>query len=427
MKSRVLIVLIAFVIMPVVLFPVLSHAINLTGESNTYLQFRQATTDQSRLIPLYEYLNFRLDDIADNKISFHYGGWGKVDLDDRSYGRNVDADLQYAYMSFKSDKNNIILNFGRLIVTDGGDAEKIDGVYARTDLKYGFSVSAYAGHPVEEILNGVGSDSILGGRLSYQIPSLLTLGVSGLKETGGSDPREEVGADLWLRPIKSIDITGRSTYNAVTDGWMEHAYHISMGPYSNFRFSTEASWINYRDYFTAATVAVFNFMPGVLNPAEKLRLLGEEVSYSINDNISVSADYKNYGYNIQGSANYFGGKVSYAVPGSGGAGFTAHRMDGQTDSLRYSEFRVYGFKKFGKTDLTLDLLDIDYDRRLNGVKNAYSASLIGGFNITDKLRVAADVDYYHNPVYNHDFRTLLHLICKFDTSAGGGGGGTEAK
>src|SRR5208283_392533 len=128
--------------------------------------------------PLYEYLNFTLDNVGDEKVSFHYGGWGKVDLADKSYGRSLDTDLQYAYLSFRNDKNNSTLNFGRVFVTDGVAAEKVDGFYAKTDLMSGFGVSAYGGHPVEEVLSGTAGSLIYGGRLSYQIPTYLILGVS---------------------------------------------------------------------------------------------------------------------------------------------------------------------------------------------------------------------------------------------------------
>jgi len=417
LKSRALTVRFVIAIIAVVLFPAFSQAITLTGESNTYLQFRQ-TTDNTRLAPLYEYLNFTLDSVGDDKVSFHYGGWGKVDLADESYGRRIDSDLQFAYVSFKNDKNNTVINLGRVFVADGIAMEKLDGFYARTDLKGGFGISAYGGRPVEEVQIGTGGDFIYGGRLSYQIPLYLVVGASYLKENGGTDYREETGLDIWLKPVKNVEITGKSSYNAITDGWMEHAYHLMLGPFANFRFNTEATWISYKDYFTAATTPVFNFLPGLLNPAEKLLILGEAVSYPINDNLTLSVDYKNYGYDIQGDANYYGGKVAYGVLGSGGAGFTVHRMEGQTDSLKYDEFRVYGYKKFGKTDLTVDLLEIAYDQQVNGVSKAYSASLAAGYPLTEKVRLVADVEYNHNPVYSRDLRSLLHLVCRFDTAGG---------
>jgi len=415
MAMRILSV--AFALILVVLYPAVSPAVTLAGESNTYLQFREPT-DHTRLAPFYEYLNFRMDDFADNSVAFHFGGWGKVDLYDKSYGQKNNEDLQYAYVSFTSTKNNTVFNIGRIYVTEGVSAEKVDGIYYRTDLRGGFSVSSYAGHPVEEVLNANPGNFVFGGRLGYQIPSFLNIGFSGLKENGGSFERDYLGGDLWLQPVKSIDITGRSSYNAITDGWMEHAYRLSMGPYGSFRLNSEASWINYKDYFASQTSAVFNFLPGVLDPDETLRILGQEVVYSLNDNFALSADYKNYGYHIQGDADYYGGKLTYAVPGSGGAGFTAHRMQGQTDSLKYDEYRIYGYKKFGKADFTIDLLDIYYDQHVNGVKNAYTATFAAGLNMTDKVRLAADVDYNHNPVYKEDFRTLLHLVCRFDTMYG---------
>lgn len=43
---------IASALILVALYPALSSAVSLTGESNTYLQFRE-TTDQSKLAPLF--------------------------------------------------------------------------------------------------------------------------------------------------------------------------------------------------------------------------------------------------------------------------------------------------------------------------------------------------------------------------------------
>src|SRR5208283_694522 len=139
MAMRILSV--AFALILVVLYPAVSPAVTLAGESNTYLQFREPT-DHTRLAPFYEYLNFRMDDFADNSVAFHFGGWGKVDLYDKSYGQKNNEDLQYAYVSFTSTKNNTVFNIVRIYVTEGVSAEKVDGIYYRTDLRGGFSVSS---------------------------------------------------------------------------------------------------------------------------------------------------------------------------------------------------------------------------------------------------------------------------------------------
>jgi len=411
--------LIAVFLLLQVLFPFTASAITLNGESNTYLNFRE-TADKSKIVPVYEYLDFSLDNIGDNRVSFHSGGWGKVDLKDESYGKRFDADLQYAYLSFKNDKNNTIINLGRVLVFEGVAAERVDGFYARTDLTAGFGASAFVGSPVETDFNGISGDFIYGGRLSYQIPASFVIGVSYLKEKNGSaDFREEAGGDIWLSPVKKVVITGRSSYNSITNGWMEHAYSLSLGPFGNLRLNSEASWINYKDYFSSVTTDVFKLMTGILDPAEKVLILGGGASYSINENLVASADYKNYNYDLAGSADYYGGKLAYSVPGKGGAGISFHRMNGSTDKLKYNEFRVYGFKKFGKADITADFLDVRYDNQINGMKNTYAASFAVGYDLTDKVRAVADIDYSRNPIFNKDIRTFLRLVCRFDSEFGG--------
>ena len=401
------------------LVPLTSSALTLTGESNTFLSARE-TADKSKIVPVYEYLDFSLDKIGDNRVSFHFGGWGKGDLKDESYGKRYDADLEYAYLSFKNDRNNTIANLGRLLVFEGVAAERIDGVYARTDLKGGFGLSGFVGSPVESDPNGVSGDTIYGGRASFQIPASLVLGVSYLRETNsGAEFREEMGLDLWLKPVKKVMITGKSAYNSTTDGWMEHTYFLSLGPFGNLRLNSEASWINYKDYFASATINAFKLTPDILDPNEKVRVLGEEAAYTINENLIASAEYKNYHYSLAGSADYFGAKLTYSVPGKGGAGLSVHRMNGGTDRLKYDEFRVYGFKKLGKADLTLDFMDVDYDNEISGIKNSYVASLAAGYDVTQRVRVVADIDYSRNPIFDKDIRTFLRLVCRFDSIYGG--------
>lgn len=398
--------------------PLASWALTLTGESNTFLGARE-TTDKSKIVPVYEYLDFTVDKIGDNRVSFHFGGWGKGDLKEESFGKRYDADVEYAYLSFKNDRNNAIVNLGRLLVFEGVAMEKIDGIYARTDLKRGFGLSGYVGSPVESVSTGDSGDIIYGGRASFQVPASLVVGASYLMETkGSSDFRKEAGFDVWLNPLKKAVITGKSSYNAVTDGWMEHAYVLTLGPFGNLRLNSEASWINYKDYFASATTEVFRLTPGIIDPLEKVRALGEEVAYSINENLVASADYKNYSYSLAGTADYYGAKLTYSVPEKGGAGISVHRMNGGVDRLRYDEFRVYGFKKFGKADLTLDFHDVDYDTDISGMKNAYVASLAAGYNVTQKFRMVANIDYSRNPIYDRDIRTFLRLVYRFDTTFG---------
>lgn len=302
-------------------------------------------------------------------VSVHFGGWLGFDLNDSSFGndKKKGSGLQYGYVSYRAKERNAVVNLGRVMVFEGVAAERLDGIYARTDIKGGFGVAAFGGAPVETGIDAPGNNTIYGARISHQSANIYTIGLSYLKQEKNSNTfREEEGLDLWIRPINKVELMGRSSYNAETTGWMEHAYYLVFGPFDKLRFNTEASWINYADYFAGATTNVFKMTPGgPIYPKEKVNILGEEIFYAIDKNWAVSVDYKKYGYDIAGSANYYGAKATYAMPKSYSAGVSIHKMDGETDRLKYDEYRAYASKKIDKVDVAVDVLDVKYKEPIN--------------------------------------------------------------
>jgi hypothetical protein len=397
-----------------------ASALEFSGQSSSYLLSRE-TADSTRLLPFYEYLNFKAEDIGSQNISFHFGGWFRYDLKNESYGTKSTGDLQYAYLSFKRDKGNGILNLGRLYVNEGVASEQVDGAFGRTDFIGGITVAAFGGSPVETVSDTRTGDSVYGGRISQGLPELYRIGLSYLREKNNStDFRKEEGLDLWLRPVDKVELLGTSFYNALTSEWMKHTYYLTLGPFGILSFRTEFTQISYKDYFTNATTTAFKLDPTIIDPQEKVSTVGEEVSFNLGKTM-LSADYKKYNYDVAGDADYYGGKLAYAGAQNIGAGLSVHRMDGQTDKLKYYEYRLYGYKKFAKTDITVDLLAVAYDVEINGVKNAYSASLAGGYALSAKARLAADVEYAKDPFFNKDVRGLVKLVYNFDIVPGAKG------
>ncbi len=395
-------------------FPAGVWAVDVAGDSRTYLRTRE-TAAGDNLMPLYEYLNLAVTNAGSEAMSFHVGGWLRYDLQDDTRGKSRNSDLQYAYLSYRSANDNRILNLGRVMVFEGVAAERVDGLYARTDLAGGFGLSAFGGVPVEVGGDTGGNNVIYGGRLAHQSANLYTFGVSYLKqEKDSQEYREEQGVDILLRPLKKVEILGRSSYNVRTSGWMEHSYFLLLGPFDKLRLHTRASMINYEDYFTAVTTPALTFQPGgPIDPREKATTLGEEISYAWSENLSLSVEYRKYDYDIAGGANYYGMRATYSVPDMGSMGLSLHRMDGEASRLQYDVVRIYGSKKIGKIDVVADLFDIMYDAPINGEDNALSASLSGGYNLTEKLKLAADVEYMSNPDYDKDVRAFIKLIYRF--------------
>lgn len=409
--------------------PLMAADYAMSGESNTYLRMK-TTVDKRDIYPLYEYLRFSVASTEQdgNTTSLHIGGWGRVDLADKSSrDDNTEADLQFGYLSFQGAKNNLVVNAGRQFVVEGVAAQRLDGLYARSDFAAGFAASAYAGTPVVTEPTLRADDFVGGARVTHSDKKYYTVGLSFLTSLAGGDRyREEEGIDIWLSPVKQVDVTGSSSYNSVTDGWMEHAYTASFAPVENLRLFAELSSTNYSDYFYRVTTSALVFDPLVngIDPNEELLALGGGGSYTLHKNITVAADYRHYDYDVARDGNYYGGKVSYWVPESQGAGLSVHRMDNGDSRLEYMEYRLYAMKKLGRTNLTLDFIDLNYDddARMNGVDHAIALVVAGTYEINKDLRVGASLDYSHNPFFDNELKGLAKLTYLFDVNRSAEGG-----
>ncbi len=397
----------------ILIFPATSWAFDLSGQSTTYLQYREAA-NSTKLLPLYEYLDFKASDKSET-FSFHFGGWYRYDLKNESFGTKSTGDLQYAHLRFRSAKNNAYANLGRIVVNQGAAAEHLDGAAAGTDLLGGFEMSAFGGIPVETDFDSRTGDSLNGGRISQGLDGLYRIGLSYLHEKNASkDFRKEEGLDLWFRPINGAEILGSMLYNANTSATALTSLYLTLGPFKNLTLRTQYMDISYKDYFTSTTLSAFLLSTtGPLDPNEKLALIGEEASLALGKT-NISVDYKKYNYDIAGSANYYGAKVAYTGGQNDSSGLALHRMDGETKDRQYSEYRLYTSRKIQKIELTVDALMVKYDLPINGVKSAYTAALAGGYALSPKTMVGADIEYAKNPYYDKDVRAFLKLAYKFD-------------
>jgi len=400
------------------LFPAVSSAVSLSGDSSTYLQSRE-TTDATKILGAYEYLDFDVQNIGNETISFHTGGWLRYNIKGEDDASKTNNDVQYSYLSFRSKTANSTVNLGRVMVFEGVAAERVDGAYARTDLRGNFALSAFGGSPVETTDTDLPGNSLIYGAHLTQSGDLYRIGVSYLKEEKNSeDFRKEEGIDLWVHPLSKVEINGWSNYNAQTKEWMGDNYNLILGSFGGLRLTTDYSAVSYKNYFTGATTAVFMLKTGIIDPNETVKILGETASYDVTSSVNLSVDYKGYTYDIAGDAKYYGGNLRYNVAESGGAGLSYHRMNGDTDKVRYNEYRVYVFKKLGKTDVALDVIDVKYDAAINGVTSAYAATLAAQYDLTENLKVGADIEYSKNPDFDKDVRAFLKAIYRFDVGTG---------
>lgn len=387
-------------------------AITLDGSSRSYLRSEQSISENN-LLPGYEYLDLSLGDVGNENISIHFGGWGRFDFKQET----GETDLQYAFVSYKYRYDNAFVNLGRVMVFEGVAAERLDGGYARTDLAGNFGVSLFGGVPAETSINAPGNNVLYGARLSHQSAGLYRIGISALRqERDDGDVREDAGVDIWLQPANRVEVTGLSVYDSIDDSWKEHAYSLVLGPFDKIRLITDASWYDYSSFFRPASTAAFTFTTGLLDPAETAWHLGEEIQYSLSDKINVFANYRIYRYEKAGDASSYGGRVNYAHGEGTAAGLSVNRADGDTDRLKYTQYRLYGAAMMGTTQIAVDLIDLAFDNS----DDSYSATLALAYNVTPSLILAGDAEYLTSPTFERDVRLLARIIYRFGFKTGGG-------
>jgi hypothetical protein len=399
-----------------------ANAASVSGESETI--FRMQKIDDRHLYPLYEYLRLSgSGDVRDKgSLSVNAGGWGRLDFGDKSGDSNPYGDLQYGYVSYGGNKDNLLVNAGRQFIAEGVATERIDGVYLRSDFAAGFGAAGFVGSPVVTQSNFKGGDITFGGRISQGNPKYYSIGLSALQTNyDKSRIRQEEGIDIWARPISQVDLSGRSSYNSITSGWMEHAYTLTVTPLEKLRFTFDFSNINYKDYFYQVTTTALSLTNGLLNPKEDVLTLGGSIEYTPIKNLRIVVDYKNYDYDIAGQAQYYGGKATFSLPESYAAGLSYHRMAGEVDKLKYDEYRIFGSKSFGPVSITLDFFDVHYESPINGIQNTYALSAAVGYAVTPALQIAADVEFSRTTDSDNAIAGLLKLVYRFDTNFGAEG------
>ncbi|MBU5638686.1 hypothetical protein KOM00_18315 [Geomonas sp. Red69] len=391
-----------------------ANATAINGDSTTILRMREGVFGD-HLFPLYEYLNISASDAAGpGAISLEIGGWGRVDLGDRSFEHRTEGDIQYGYLSYRANRSNFTVSAGRQWVVEGVGTERIDGLYLRSDLIAGLTAAAYVGNPAVTQPDFDGGDLIYGGRLAHSVPKYYSVGLSALRtEVSGDGIREEEGIDLWLHPISMVDITGRSTYNSLSNGWMEHAYTASVTPTEALRFSASLQNVHYDDYFYQVTTSALSLTNGIIVPGEEMWNVGGSVGYSATKNIALSAEYNHYEYDLAGGADYYGVNGTFSTTTGLAAGASFHRMDGSNDRLRYNQYRAWATQKLGPADLTLDFFDVDFDGSIGGRENTFSLAAAAGYDFSRNLRVAADVDYIRSADFDNELRGLIKVSYAF--------------
>lgn len=197
---------------------------------------------------------------------------------------------------------------------------------------------------------------------------------------------------------------------------MEHDYTLSYLVTDKLTVAADLSAINYRDYFTAATTSALRLKSGTLgtlDPDEKLLVVGGKIAYLPLAALTAEVDYKNYGYDLAGTADYYGGSLTWAPSDTVLTSCAFHRMNGASSALSYDEYRAYITKNIDRLDLSLDFYAVHYDQKKNSISNTYAMTVAAAYEIAEQLRLSADLNYARSPDFDREIKGFVKLTYIF--------------
>lgn len=414
-------------------------AADVTVDSSTLLGIAQrdiSGASKEDLLPATQFLGITADKLADGNLSLHLYGWGRADLADKSFNDDrYSGSLTYGYLQYRFSQAGATVRAGRLFVREGIVNEQIDGISARTDLPMGFGLSAFGGatvhtaHLFGENSDGKG-DTLYGGRANYRYKGLLEIGLSGVYESAAptlvshtAGDYRRVGGDIWIAPVKTVDIIGHSSYNPETQKYAEHSYLLNVKPIQKLILTGEFNRYNERSNLFAWTM----FSAALLNPNDKSSSLGLSASYEVSKNLELAADYKHYNREF-GDADRYGGEARVNFKERtirGGLGY--HYLDagkgfaiGTNPSASYHELRCYAMHDTKSYFAAVDLLGDFFKDKIYNKSSAWEAAASLGYHFTPALALSGDLSYGRNPQFTEEVKALLRLTYNMTYTGIGG-------
>ena len=396
------------------------------------------------ITPATQFLGLDVDKLGNDNLSLHVYGWGRYDIQDKSFNNDRGTgNLTYGYLQYRVNRSSDV-RLGRFFVHEGIVNEQVDGLSVRTELPFGFGLSAFGGANVHtkrlynEKSDGKG-DALFGGRANYRYKGILELGASGVYETKAPKltsflddgttlryvnvNRRLVGGDVWFSPFRMIEAMGHTSYNTESRGVAEHTYLLNIKPIHHLVLTGEYNEHRERNFLYSWIM----FSGAALDPAEKSRSFGGSATYELSKSVEVTAEYKHYKRNM-GQADRIGGDLKFSFLDNSvrtGLGYRHLRADSAfaipgTLSASYHELRFFALHDTKSYFASVDAIDYIFKEKVNNERSAWEGTASLGYHITPQFALSGDFSYGRNPQFTEEIKGLARLTYNMTFDGKGG-------
>ena len=417
--------------------------------------------DKATYTPATQYLGIDATKLGSDQLSLHLFGWGKTDLSEASNfdGTKSGGYLNYGYLQYRFNQANAEIKAGRFTANQSTGFEQVDGVSARTDLRGGFTVSAFAGKPVlyktvdptSQADYDYQRDVIFGTRLGLRVPKIGEIGLSYLQDGSKAAKnlpipspvdysRKQMGVDLLVAPATMFDLRGRTIFDMAShvdaapgvdrSRIAEHDYTATFRLGGQVTVSGNFAERNFFAYFAGTN------LPSLFRQDEKDKFQGRGISITWNTpwTIQAVADYRHMHRETYGDVNRIGGELRWANSektaqiGAGGHYTNAAKTllvdaTNPSRSLSNAEARAWGMVTRGKLSASLDTIVQKFkadNPYMAGLKTVHEVIGSLGFQATSNFKLAADLSHGSTPAAKNETRGMLRADYRFGFGKKGG-------
>jgi hypothetical protein len=403
-------------------------AADLSLSSKTYGLYYErelAGGQKDRYAPLYEYLSTDAANLGGKPLSFHFYGWGRVDLGEDSGSGSTSGEVGSVYLEYRHPEGNAQAKLGRFFLTEGAAMEIIDGAFVKATSPIGLGVSVFGGAPVEySILNGTkGGSALYGGRVFFARAGYAEIGASYLRENGtfqeGKD-RELYGGDLWLRVAPPVELTAQASYNRSVREMASQRYAVRIVPVATFDISAGYESYTYKGLFQSTLNPAFVFPSLDIN--DKVGTIFGIVDWAFVPGWTLEVAAKNIRHDKSdpGDANRGEVGLRYSYNDKKDvAGLSAAIVAADREENEYQEYRGFATYSQAQLRLSLDALTQQYKNEINGKKNQYQVVATAGYQLLAALQLSGNLTYTQSPNFQEDWAGLIRVTYDIAMSTGG--------
>jgi hypothetical protein len=385
------------------------------------------TPDLVTVAPAFEILSITARDLTNgpNDLTIVLSGWGSYEFDDPRWDNGTSSDLtgdvMTGYVQGKLLDRRLTLRAGRAQVQTGvARMVHLDGGEVIALVPGGLRLSGYAGVPVSQRFttrtglrnwNPLGGDLAWGGRVGW---SLARPGIAGLGLDAGAsvnvvsddgDPvRQEVGADLRLRPVAPILLTAFGAYSVYDERFSEVSARLG--------FPLRKALLEVDYQFVAPDLFLSrNSILSVFSATER-HSAGANATMRIGRGLSVGAGYHAlFEPDDEGtSPDQLGHEADVVAQWTRNdtlAGVEGFFLDAFENG--YVGARIFGRQGFGRAFGAADVLFHSFREDVNGESSALSGTLSAGYELLKGLSAVVSGRAGITPFLEESFEVMAKL------------------